>query len=213
MAREEESSMDKAKTLNFHYDRDEDILYVTLGDSDSALCIEQEDGFLIRIDPESGEVVGFAVIDFSQRASERVATPVYAQFTLPQKEPQRFREGREPYTVLEAEDTADQRFYKSKVERIEHPRIVRIEGVRGGEPLVKGTGISVRTIVERTKLGDTPAQIADDYPTLTIAQVYDALSYYHEHTQEIEEYIRQNKEALCQALEISSSLHSTPTRT
>ncbi len=94
-----------------------------------------------------------------------------------------------------------------------HPRIVRIEGVRGGEPLVKGTGISVRTIVERTKLGDTPTQIADDYPTLTIAQVYDALSYYHEHTQEIEDYIRQNEEALCQALEISSSLHSTPTRT
>jgi len=65
--------MDKSKTLNCHYDREEDILYVTLGDSDSALCIEQGNGFLVRIDPESGEVMGFTVIDFSLRAAERVA--------------------------------------------------------------------------------------------------------------------------------------------
>ena len=77
--------MDKGKTLNYHYDREEDILHVTLGDSDSALCIEQGDGFLVRIDPESGEVVGFTVIDFSLRAAERVAVPVYAQFALPQE--------------------------------------------------------------------------------------------------------------------------------
>ena len=78
--------MDKTKTLNCHYHREEDILYVTLGDSDSALCIEQGNGFLVRIDPESDEVVGFTVIDFSLRAAERVAIPVYAQFVLPQDE-------------------------------------------------------------------------------------------------------------------------------
>ena len=72
--------------MNYHYDREEDILYVTLRDSDSALCIEQGDGFLVRIDPESGEVVGFTVIDFSLRAAERVAVPVYAEFALPQEE-------------------------------------------------------------------------------------------------------------------------------
>ncbi len=76
--------MDKTKTLNYHYHREEDILYVTLGDSDSALCIEQGNGFLVRIDSESGEVVGFTVIDFSLRAAERVAVPVYAEFALPQ---------------------------------------------------------------------------------------------------------------------------------
>ena len=78
--------MDKVKALNYHYDREEDILYVTLGDSDSALCIEQGNGFLVRIDPESGEVVGFTVIDFSLRAAGRVAIPVYAEFALPQDE-------------------------------------------------------------------------------------------------------------------------------
>ena len=59
--------MDRAQTLSYHYDREEDILYVTLGDSDLALCIEQGNGFLVRIDPESGEVVGFTVIDFSHQ--------------------------------------------------------------------------------------------------------------------------------------------------
>jgi uncharacterized protein (DUF433 family) len=89
----------------------------------------------------------------------------------------------------------------------EHPHIVRLEGIRGGEPVIKGTGISVRTIVERTRLGDKPEQIVEDYPHLTLAQVYDALSYYYEHPQEIEQYIAENEAALCRALR---SLPSSP---
>ena len=81
----------------------------------------------------------------------------------------------------------------------EHPYIVRIEGVRGGEPVVRGTGISVRTIVERIRLGETPEQIASTYPVLTLAQVYAALSYYHDHPQEIEAYIKENEAALWKA--------------
>ena len=76
---------DGLRAKKYHYDSEEDLLYVTLGDSDSALCIEQGDGFLIRIDPESGEVVGGMVIDFSLRAAERVAVPIYAQFALAQE--------------------------------------------------------------------------------------------------------------------------------
>lgn len=78
----------------------------------------------------------------------------------------------------------------------EHPHIVRIEGVCGGRPIITGTRISVRTIVERMRLGDSPEQIVENYPPLTLAQVYDALSYYHEHKSEIEAEIAANKEAL-----------------
>jgi uncharacterized protein (DUF433 family) len=95
----------------------------------------------------------------------------------------------------------------------EHPHIVRVEGIRGGEPIIKGTGTSVRTIVERTRLSDTPEQIVDDYPHLTLAQVYDALSYYHEHPQEIEQYIAENKAALCKTPKSASSSPSTLTKT
>jgi len=93
--------------------------------------------------------------------------------------------------------------------RTAHPHIVRIEGVRGGEPVIRGTGISVRTIVERTRLGDRPEQIVEDYPYLTLAQVYDALSYYYEHPQEIEQYIAENEAALCRTQRNLSSSHST----
>ncbi len=78
----------------------------------------------------------------------------------------------------------------------EHPHIVRVPGVCGGRPIVAGTRISVRTIVERTRLGDSPDQIVMDYPPLTLAQVYDALSYYHEHRAEIDAEIATNEETL-----------------
>lgn len=82
--------------------------------------------------------------------------------------------------------------------RTEHPYVVRIEGVHGGRPTIRGTGVSVQTIVEQTKLGQSPQQIVEDFDgVLTLAQVYDALSYYHEHELEIEQDIAQNREALC----------------
>ena len=78
----------------------------------------------------------------------------------------------------------------------EHPHIVRIKGVCGERPIVAGTRISVRTVVERVRLGDSPEQVVENYPPLTLAQVYDALSYYHEHESEIEAEIAANEEAL-----------------
>ncbi len=82
--------------------------------------------------------------------------------------------------------------------RTEHPHIVRMEGVHEGRPTVRGTGVSVQTIIEQTQLGRSPQQIVEDYDgVLTLAQVYDALSYYYEHEQEIEQYIARNREALC----------------
>lgn len=85
----------------------------------------------------------------------------------------------------------------------DHPHIVRIKGVRGGEPIVNGAYISVRAIVERTRLGETPQQILEAYEKLTLAQVYDALSYYYDHQAEIEAYIRENEDALKEVIRMS----------
>lgn len=83
--------------------------------------------------------------------------------------------------------------------RTEHPHIVRSEGVHGGRPIIRGTGVSVQTIVEQTRLGRSPVQIVEDYDgVLTLAQVYDALSYFHEHQAEIEQDITRNRAALNQ---------------
>jgi uncharacterized protein (DUF433 family) len=80
----------------------------------------------------------------------------------------------------------------------EHPHIVRKPGPREGEPIIRDTALTVRTIVQRVRMGESPEQIAEIFPVLTLAQVYAALSYYHEHPAEIERYIRENEAALWQ---------------
>lgn len=82
----------------------------------------------------------------------------------------------------------------------EHPHVFTNPTMHRGEPTIRGSAISVRTIVERTKLGDTPQEIKDGYPHLNLAQIHDALSYYYDHADEIDEYIRANEEALWRAM-------------
>ena len=75
----------------------------------------------------------------------------------------------------------------------EHPYIVRMEDVCGGAPVVRGTRTSVRSIIAYYKLGMSVEEILDGLPHLTAAQVYDALSYYHDHQDEIERDIQENR--------------------
>jgi uncharacterized protein (DUF433 family) len=63
--------------------------------------------------------------------------------------------------------------------------IVSDPQLRGGRPVIAGTGTAVRTIAALYKLGLSPEEIAGELP-LTFAQVYAALTYYHTHTEEIE---------------------------
>ncbi len=69
----------------------------------------------------------------------------------------------------------------------DHPYIIRIPGKLGGEPIVGEVPKTVRGIVELTRQGLTPQQIVDDHGGgLTLAHVYDALSYYEDHREEME---------------------------
>jgi uncharacterized protein (DUF433 family) len=77
----------------------------------------------------------------------------------------------------------------------EHPHVISSEKMHRGEPTIRGTAITVRTVVERTRLGDSIQEIVEAYPVLTPAQVCDALGYYYDHTDEIEQYITENREA------------------
>lgn len=90
--------------------------------------------------------------------------------------------------------------YKGRrVEFTDHPYVVKVDGLHEGEPLIMGTGIKVRTIIERLNLGETPEEIVKDFPILTLAQVYDAISYYYDHKEEIDQLIAENEEALWEA--------------
>ncbi len=75
----------------------------------------------------------------------------------------------------------------------EHAYIVRDAAILYGEPIVKGSRTPVRAIVENWRLGISPEEIVVHLPHLTLAQVFDALSYYSDHQDEIEAYISKNK--------------------
>ena len=63
--------------------------------------------------------------------------------------------------------------------------------IRGGRPKIAGTALTVSRIVRWYKAGMTPEEIAQEYPHLTLAQVYAALAYYHGNREEIEADIEQ----------------------
>lgn len=75
----------------------------------------------------------------------------------------------------------------------EHPYIERQANVLSGEPVIKGTRTPVRGIVEHWKFGDPPNEIAHKLPHLRLAHIFDALSYYDDHRDEIERYIVLNR--------------------
>lgn len=65
--------------------------------------------------------------------------------------------------------------------------------LRGGRPIIAGTGVTVRTIVGYYKLGYTPEETAAEMD-LELAGVYAALAYYHLNRDEIEADIAANSE-------------------
>lgn len=94
----------------------------------------------------------------------------------------------------------------------DHPHIYTNPEMHGGEPTIRTTGITVRNIVTGVRVGYSVEELLEAYP-LTRAQVYDALAYYYDHAQEIEQFIKQNEEALWQLTNRASLLPSTPTKT
>jgi uncharacterized protein (DUF433 family) len=77
--------------------------------------------------------------------------------------------------------------------KTEHPHIVRHPRICGGSPIIRGTRITVRLLATLIRGGATPEEIIQAYPHLRLAHVYDALSYYFDHRQEIDQEIEENK--------------------
>lgn len=71
--------------------------------------------------------------------------------------------------------------------------IVKDPQLRGGRPIIAGTGVTVRTVVGHYKLGLSPEEIADQLD-LDVALAYAALAYYHLNRDEVEADILANSE-------------------
>jgi uncharacterized protein (DUF433 family) len=79
------------------------------------------------------------------------------------------------------------------VQATEHIYVIKEDDILSGEPIIKGTRTPVRAIVEIWRLGVAPEEIPNRLPHLTLAQVFDALSYYSDHQDEINAHIARNR--------------------
>lgn len=63
-----------------------------------------------------------------------------------------------------------------------HPYVEVVESHSGPRPVVKGTRIGVDVIMNYIQAGYSPCDLVNDFfPHLTLAQIYDVLSYYEDH--------------------------------
>jgi uncharacterized protein (DUF433 family) len=74
-----------------------------------------------------------------------------------------------------------------------HCYVVHDDRILGGEPIIRGTRTPVRAIVGLWRMGVAPEEIAMHLPHLTQAQIFDALSYFSDHQEEIVRHIERNK--------------------
>ena len=76
--------------------------------------------------------------------------------------------------------------------KTEHPHIVRVMGAAGEKAVIAGTNTAVWFVVRQLRAGDSPEDMVEMLPHLTLAGIYDAMSYYHDHRAEIDPIIEES---------------------
>jgi len=94
---------------------------------------------------------------------------------------------------------------------IEKQHIESTPNVCGGKPRIAGHRIRVQDVVLWTEQGQSADEIVSSFPQLTLADVYAALAFYHDHQAEIDADIRQDEDVIAQfkALKGSGPISST----
>ena len=83
----------------------------------------------------------------------------------------------------------------SPAAKLDYTYIVKQPGYCGGKAAIGATRVRVMNVVFLWKQGKASAEILECYPDLTPAQVHAALTYYYDHTDEIEAELRRDEEA------------------
>lgn len=74
------------------------------------------------------------------------------------------------------------------------PRAIPLTRLENGVYRVTGTRIPLERIVECYQEGATPEDIVRDFDTLKLSDVYAVLSYYLDHKDAVEQYMREQEE-------------------
>lgn len=77
-----------------------------------------------------------------------------------------------------------------------------------GTVRVSGTRVTLDTVLGAYLRGDSPEQIAEGFPSLSVADIYSVLSYYLRHRAEVDTYLEQREH---EAAAIRALIESDPT--
>ena len=91
-----------------------------------------------------------------------------------------------------------------------------------GVAWIDDSNIKVVEVILDHVQGQSPEQIHEDYPHLSLAQIYAAIAYYYDHQAEIDvlvqqwqtkyktEYVKPNNQAWREQMRVRAARHSTP---
>ncbi|HRQ37639.1 MAG TPA: DUF433 domain-containing protein [Chloroflexota bacterium] len=106
----------------------------------------------------------------------------------------------------------------------EHAYVRIAEKYSGAQAIIKDTNVTVSQIIGYIQVGETPESIVNELlPHLNLAQVYDALSYYYDHREDIDAELAAMNETSARAylrehlgdegyLQITGQKNEPPTR-
>lgn len=73
------------KGLRFSFDKEADVLDISIGTPKKAISRELSDDFFVRMDPKTKKVVGFSIINFERwfkYEKDKRIIPIKAEFLL-----------------------------------------------------------------------------------------------------------------------------------
>jgi uncharacterized protein (DUF433 family) len=65
----------------------------------------------------------------------------------------------------------------------------------GGVFRITGTRVTLDSIVREFKDGATPEQIQEDFPTVTLSDIYSVVAYFLQHSRAVEDYLSAQAQA------------------
>jgi uncharacterized protein (DUF433 family) len=97
--------------------------------------------------------------------------------------------------AIRVSDEGPPKRYKRERDQQSRMSITRDEDTLGGEPRIEGTRVGVRHVAARVVDSDqSPAHVADQLD-ISLSEVYEALSYYYAHVEEMRAFERENEDA------------------
>ena len=75
-----------------------------------------------------------------------------------------------------------------------YSHIAKNPGIRAGKACIEGTRVAVTDIMFFYRRGYSAERIQEEYPRLNLAQIYAALSYYHDQKDEIDSLLKEDED-------------------